>query len=384
MIKFLKRVLYYIIKKICSVVFYYIGKVDNKKIVFDNFLGRGYGGNPKYICEEIIREEKKYKIVWLLNDMEEELPDKVKAVKYDSISALWELATAKVWIDNVRNYKGINKKKNQFYIQTWHGALGLKKVESEAKNSLSSKYIKQAKSDALITDLMLANNKYMINKYRKAFWYNGKIYEYGVPRNDIIAENNLSIRDKIYSKYSIDIAKKIILYAPTFRSKVNINVYEFDYKKCCEKCSEKFNHEYVFLIKLHPNDIKHFGTFQSSKTIINVSNYPDMQELLSVADIVITDYSSVMFDFSMAHKKVFLYASDFEEYKKNERDIEFDFEELPFDLAEKEDELYKNISKFNEKKYEEKCNAFYKKIGLCQKGNSSKDIVQIIDYEMNR
>ena len=130
--KIVKKILKWVykeIKLIFAKIFYLdIFKIQNNKIVFDNFLGKGYGCNPKYIAEEIIKEQLDYELVWPVKDIKSEMPQQIRKVKYGSIRALYELATAKVWIDNVRNYKGIDKKEQQFYIQKWHWSIGLKKV----------------------------------------------------------------------------------------------------------------------------------------------------------------------------------------------------------------------------------------------------------------
>ena len=115
----LNKKIYRGIKKIIAFILSFpILKIDNKKIVFDNFNGKGYGDNPKYIAEELIKEKVDCKIIWVVSNINEEIPKEIKKVKYGSIKSLWEYATAKVWIDNVRNYKGVKKKRNQFYIQT--------------------------------------------------------------------------------------------------------------------------------------------------------------------------------------------------------------------------------------------------------------------------
>ena len=371
--KKIKKIIKKTIRKILSTKIF---RIDNKKIVFDNFNGKGFGCNPKYIALELIKEDINCKMIWLVNDLNTEMPKQIKKVKHGSIRAYYELATAKVWIDNVRNSKGIKKKKEQFYIQTWHGSLCLKKVEAEAENMLDKKYVKDAKIDGKITDLMISCNKNETDRYKNNFWYNGEVLECGLPKNDIILEQDYIIKEKVYNYFNIEKEKKIILYAPTFRKSYDgFNIYKFDYEKCIKSISEKFDGNYIILIRLHPNASQYSKELNYNENVINATNYDDMQELLTTADVVITDYSSIMIDFSLIKKPVFLLAKDYKEYMEKERGFNFDFLNLPFSIAFNEEELYRNIYNFNYKKYIEKCNRFYNEIGLYDNIKKSSEII---------
>ncbi len=381
-IKKVLKVFYRFLKKVFAKIFLLkIFKINNRKIVFDNFLGKGYGCNPKYIAEEIIKEKLDYDMVWLVKDKKEDIPKKIRKVKYGSIRALYELATAKVWIDNVRNSKGINKKKEQFYIQTWHGAIGLKAVEKEVEDTLSMEYVKEAKYDGSITNLLITNNKDQEEYMKKNFWYSGEIAYIGTPRNDIIYQTTSDIKDKVYQYFKIPTYKKIVLYAPTFRKETDMEVYKFNYMKCCEVLRDKFGQEFVMLIRLHPNISNYSNEFKYNASIINATSYPDMQELLASASIIITDYSSVSFEVGLVKKPVFLLAKDLKEYTENDRKLLYHFDEIPFLIAESENELYKNIEEFSKEEYDNRVEQFHKKIGLIHNSNSAKDIVNRIKKE---
>ena len=155
------------------------------KIVFLNFWGRGYGDSPKYIAEEIIRQNLPFEMVWLVYDMSCEIPDRIKKVKYYSLKSRIELATARVIISNVKGGLQFRKKKSQYYIQTWHGGFGVKFIEKEIENSLSPQYVSSSKHDSSITDLILSGSEFQTKVIKDAFWYDGEIFKKGVPRNDI-------------------------------------------------------------------------------------------------------------------------------------------------------------------------------------------------------
>ncbi len=374
-----------ILKKMSSYFFTSnIFKIKNNKVVFDNFCGKGYGCNPKYICEEIIRQNLDFDLVWLVNDMNEEMPKQVRKVKYNTLKAFYELATAKIWIDNVRNYKGIGKKKGQYYIQTWHGAIGLKSIEKDAASTLSESYIQEAKYDSTLTDLIITNNKAQEKYIKKYFWYDGEVACCGTPRCDIIYKQDEKIIEKVYDYFKIDKSKKIVLYVPTFRADETTDVYKFDNIKCCEVMKEKFNNEFVMLIRLHPNVSNKCNYIEYNDSIINATPYPDVQELIAASDVIISDYSSIPFEAALVYKPSFLLAKDYDGYSKSERKFIYTLEEVPFQLARTEEELYKNILNFSKQEYEEKCKEFYNKIGIVNNSESAKDIVNIIKKEMRK
>ena len=294
--------------------------IIKNKIVVDNFGGKGYGDNPKYIVESLLKKKINLDIVWLVNDMSTVVPNGVRKVKYNTPSSIYELATAHVWIDNIKNSIKPHKRKGQYYIQTWHGGIGLKAVDRQVEDKLSPKYVSKSKQDAEQTDLMLSDSSWTTDIFKNWFWYDGPIKKTGFPRNDILVKPLKSLKEKVYSFFKIDSKKKIILYAPTFRDNSNISAYQTNFKKIIEAANKKFNKNYVVLIRLHPNtwdELKHrnIKLYDFSDEIIKASNYPDMQELLAVSDILITDYSSCMFDGMIGKKKVFLFVNDLIEYR---------------------------------------------------------------------
>lgn len=381
-INIVRSILKKIIRRLREIRYNFFGtrifKIKKNKIVFDNFLGKGYGCNPKYIAEEIIRQKLNYDLVWLVSDMSQEIPNEIRKVKYGSLRAYYELATAKIWIDNIRNSNGVKKKKNQFYLQTWHGSIGLKAVEKDVEETLSKDYIAEAKADSKITDLFITNNKFNKEYIEKYFWYDGEVLCCGIPRCDIIYNCPKEIKEKVYNYFKIKRNKKIVIYAPTFRNGNDLDIYKFDYEKCCKVLEQKFSDEFVMLIRLHPNVSKYSSNFKYNKKIMNATNYPDIQELLATADVVITDYSSISFEVGIVNKPVFLLAKDLDKYLANERKSIYDLTKMPFEISVTEDQFYKNILDFSKEKYDKKCKTFYKKIGLIENKESSKTIVEII------
>ena len=353
-----------------------IFKVKNNKIVIVNNFGKGYGDNQKYICDELIKRNSDIDIVWLVNDINDStIPKEIRKVKYNSLKSIYELVTAKIWIDNFRKQFYCRKRSNQYYIQLWHGCGALKKIEFDVKEKLSKYYVKSMINDNKMVDLMISDSTFFTEKCRTAFKYNGNILEIGVPREDILINNTQMLNNK--ARETLDIKdKKILLYAPTFRNSFEKSTYDVDFSRIINKLN-KGNTKWIVLIRLHPHISKMANIFNYNKDIINVSDYPDMQELIAAADLVITDFSSIMFEAMRIDKKVILYANDIEKYV-DERGFYFKLNELPFPLAKNNNELLNYISDNHNfiNDYEQ----FKKKMGYYENHNS---IVEMGDYINN-
>lgn len=361
-----------------------IGKskpIRNNKVVAGSYCGRGYGDNAKAVIDELFKICPDVDVVMPLNQshFDDELPEGIRRVEYGSVAHFLELSTAKVWIDNMRMLFGPDKRKEQVYFQMWHGPVMLKRVEKDAV--LSDFYVKKAKQDSRNADYFISSGKFESYVYRSAFWYDGEILENGTPRLDRFI--NKEIKKEYYldilKKFGLDIETRIVLYAPTFREN-DESVYDLDYQRLEEALTKQFGGKWVVMVRFHPNVSEKFRDYAAEKrNIINVTSYPDLYDLLPVTDVLITDYSSVMFEFSMVGKTVFLYASDIDKYIQNERDFYFTFKELPYSLAQNNDELIKIIEEFDSSVYNEKVHQFFDdKLGLNETGHSAEIIAGMI------
>ncbi|MCR1900082.1 CDP-glycerol glycerophosphotransferase family protein [Irregularibacter muris] len=360
--------------------FFWIFPVKRNKIVVCNYYGKGYGDNGKYIVEEILRQKLNYDIVWLLkNDLigRSELPLQVRVAKYGSLRALYELATAKIWINNSRIAFNPPKRKKQYYIQTWHGGIALKQVEKDVESRLNKDYIESAKYDSYIANLFISNSTFCTNMYRSAFWYNSEILEIGSPRCDILVNQDKEIIKRVRKHFKIDENSHILIYAPTFRADSSTQVYNIDFNRLMKVLDGKFGGQWNILVRLHPNISSKDSFMQYTSKIINATNYTDMYDLLVAGDILITDYSSTMFEFSFTHKPVILYAADIESYVQD-RNFYFDIRSLPYPLAENNDQLINIIEKFDLNKYSKSLKNFLTDLGIKENGTASHQIVERI------
>lgn len=349
-----------------------------KKIVFDNFGGRGMGDDPKYIALYFKEHYPDIKLIWLLADMNTPMPEGITPVFIYSHKAKYHLYTAKIWVDNIKTCPKTPKRKGQFYLQTWHGGiLGLKLAEAQIENTLPPDYVKAAKKDASLTDLMYSDNDFVKSIFEKDFFYQGKVLKCDVPRVSIVKNPPANLRTQVFQYFNIPTDKRVVMYAPTWRDVEDTSLFAWDYDKTLDALSSRFGGDFVMLLRLHPNFAKISGQLSCSNRIIPASQYPDMQELLAVSDVLISDYSSCFFEFSVNYKPVFLYGPDVAEYQKD-RGLLFDLNELPFEMNTSQSALEQSILQFNDTAYREKIDQFSKRIGLQETGHGAEQVSKIL------
>lgn len=343
-------------------------RINKNMIVFSNFDGKGYGDNPKYICNKI--DKSKYDCVWIVKDLNESMPIGVRKVKYGSLEHYRALAEAHFWVDNMHKNMITQKRLGQIYIQTWHGDGPLKKIEYDSDN-LPQSYYDMINHDIKMIDYFISGSEFKTKQCKSAFRYNGCILEIGNPRNDIFFKRK-DFKERIFPNLK---EKKWILYAPTYREgKSNV----IDPYIIINRYKEKYNNDCVVLIKEHPNMTDRVNTYKYSDNVINVNNYPDTQELLVAADILITDYSSIMWDYSLQQKLVILYHPDVKEYNE-ERGYYLPFEQLPYCEAFNINEVCDFIMNTDMQEYKKRLSYFMERYKSYDDGNAADRIVKLID-----
>ena len=231
-----------------------------------------------------------------------------------------------------------------------------------------------------MTDLMLSDSEWTTNIYNNYFWYDGSIKETGFPRNDILIKQPEFVKAKVYNYFKIDKNKKIVIYAPTFRdNNPDLNIYKYNFSEVLNALAKKFKSEYVVLVRLHPNISSNLNMYKFNSRILDAGQYPDMQELIVSSDILLTDYSSCMFDALIAKKKVFLLAKDLADFEKRDRKLLFNIKrDLPFTFSNNENELIANIKKYDKFKYNEQVISFERNIDLFEDGHAAERVADII------
>ncbi len=353
--------------------------IRNNKIVMDNYNGLGYGENPKYIAEEFLERDARVKIIWLTNDTESAYPAGIKPVLKDSFRAYYETATAKAWVFNTRDNKLLEKRNGQVFLQTWHGGVALKKVEKDAQDKLTERYVLAAKQDGEEADGIIVDGTLNEGIFESSFWLNPncELLKIGQPRVDVLIRerDNREIKNTVRRALGISEDSFFVLYAPTFRKTDYFNAYISDYTRLMEALNERFGRTEIAL-RLHPTAAQQMKKSRSyyGASLVNATNYPDVQELVIAADCVITDYSSLAYDFAIIRKPVFLIMKDAEEYKK-ERGVYDVFYDQPFRMNYNEVALAEEIRSFSYDEMNRRMDAFYKQYPTYNQGNASTQAV---------
>lgn len=358
------------------------------KVVASTFKGKKYGDNPQYILESLHKSCPNIKLYWLKQNDDFVLPEWISGVSIASyILKIYQVATAKVIIDTHRFPLWMKKRKGQLFIETWHGGLGIKKLEADVPKFKELEWLmKEVRHTSELADVFISQSDHLSKIYRRAFGYNGQIFKCGYPKNDTLFCDRTSSRVLIRNYYNLDVKQKLLLYAPTFRdefyTQIDTTVYDVDVKLVQYYLRQKFGGEWTILVRWHPL----FSSMLKEQSInvlpnaIDTTSYPDIQELLKACDVVMSDYSSIIFDAALLDIPCFTFATDFDEYKAD-RGVYYEMDELPFPYARNNDELMKNIENYDHAAYIERWQAFKERMGLYEPGNASEVIAnKIIEF----
>ena len=334
--------------------------IKKNKVVFSSFFGRGYGDCPARICDRLLSRRVDVDAVWVLSDPSLTLPSGVRSVHLRSLGWVYELATAAVWIDNCRKPPYVRKRRGQKYIQTWHGDVCVKTIEADAADTLSPRYVASAINDSKMADLVVSGCEWRTENIKSSFWYSGEILRaelYPPPRLD--TRERLALRATL----GIDPSTRVALYAPTFRKNGGVEVYDLDCDALLSSLSEKFGGVWCVVLRLHPNVAEHRDSLSYNERVKNGSLLPDVAPLLALSDVVLTDYSGLMFDVLRLKKPLFLYGNDLESYVREDRPLYFDLEKPPFVFSRSNAELIERIAKFDCQSYLSSVNDFVDSLG---------------------
>lgn len=346
--------------------------------------GNSYGDNVKPISDAVKNTKQDVEIIWAFTKDFDSRFINEKKVQLFSLNYYYHILTSKYILNNGSlGIMHLIKRKGQVCVNTWHGT-ALKKIGvdifSTQKQGFLYKYFKfnYVAYNSKITDVFLSGSHFMTDIIRKKLLYKKDIYEIGTPRNDIFFKKHDDISNKVHEYFKIPECKKIILYAPTFRVDKSFAWYDVDLKKIKEEIVYKCGGDYVVMVRLHPSLIYKEHAFFSlfSNDIINASLYPDMQELLYSVDVLITDYSSSMFDFMYTGRMIILYVPDREIYN---RGYYLNIDSLPFLILNNNSEIHKKIVNFDMKIYGNNIQMFIKSIGSVEDGNASISLLKILD-----
>lgn len=309
---------------------------DPLLVVFESFFGKSYGGQPRYIYEELCGSGRAFRAVWVYQGKQKltGIPGNVIQVHRGTTEYFHYLARARYWVNNIRftvNYKP----PHTTYLQTWHGTplkrLGLDidvtGPEAQARESFLA--------EAANWDYLVAANRYSEDRFRSAFAFKGKCITSGYPANDLLLNPELvqSVAEEVRQELGIAPDRKVVMYAPTWRDDAKVGnqwAYRFQLRLDLARMKEEFGENSVLLLRMHHLIANQVDLAGVEDYAIDVSRYPDPTRLMAATDLLVSDYSSIFFDFVNLDRPVIFYMYDLQKYSGSLRGFYFDpASELP-------------------------------------------------------
>lgn len=360
---------------------------QKKWVFFESFGGKGYSDSPKYIYEYMMQHKEGYEFIWSVNDLQN-IPGPAKQVRRSSLKYYYYLARAKYWVSNARMPNKLYKPKNKVYLQTWHGT-PLKKLAGDMDNVLMpgtnpATYKRNFSNETAKWDYLIAPNAYSSEIFRRAFWFNNTMLEVGYPRNDVLynLDDEENIR-ALKAKMKLPQDKKVVLYAPTWRDDeyYEVGSYRFDLKLELDRMQRELGDEYVVVLRMHYLIATNMDISAYEGFAYDFSSYGDISELYLVSDVLITDYSSVFFDYANLRRPILFYTYDIDKYRDQLRGFYLDMEtEVPGPLLTTTEEVIDsltNLPALNEA-YKDRYETFYNRFCAWDDGTVSERVVKSV------
>ena len=300
-------------------------------VFFEAWKGRQYSDSPRAVFEELVRRGDTRRAVWAVEDHGVEVPDGVETVVTGSRAYYRALGRARWVVSNDSMPKHYAKREGSRYGQTWHGT-PLKRIGFDIENlqMANKNYLQQFAKEVAKWDALVSPNPYSTEIFRRAFRYDGPVLEIGYPRNDVFhrPEERAARTAEVRRRLGIEPGKQVILYAPTWRDNQydRAGRYQFAMKLDLERMYRRFKDDAVLLIRGHQLVANSVDTSMFGGFARNVSHYPDISDLYLAADVLVTDYSSVMYDFVNTGRPMVFFTHDLEAYRDDLRGFYVDFE----------------------------------------------------------
>ncbi|MFF1908398.1 CDP-glycerol glycerophosphotransferase family protein [Kitasatospora sp. NPDC058218] len=298
-------------------------------VLYDVFGGRGYADSPRALHAELARRGEPLEHLWVVDDAQAELPAGVRAVRIWSPEWYRALATSRYLVGNTHFPDFLARRAGQVVVQTWHGSL-LKRIAHDVENPWLADhgYLEALDRETPQWSLLLSPSPFATPILRRAFRYGGEILESGYPRNDVLARPDTGRAAAVRRRLGIPDGRRVVLYAPTWREdqqRGGGDGFRLDLRIDLAHARRALGRDHVLLIRPHAH-VREPLPGAGDGFVVDCGDYPDVQELLLIADVLVTDYSSIMFDFAITGRPVLFFTYDLEHYRDTLRGFSFDFE----------------------------------------------------------
>lgn len=299
-------------------------------VVYDTFQGVGAGDSPRAVHEELVRRGVGLEHVWFVRDGRTEVPATARAVQYLS-AEYWELlARARYFVTNDNVPAAFERRAGQVVVQTWHGT-PIKQIGHDyVHDYYTSPQVLQALAhDSAQWSLLASPSTYATSVLRRALGYDGEVIEAGSPRTDALVRPDAQRIAEVRRRLGLPAGKKVVLYMPTWRENCQAwsGGYKLDLRIDLEHARRELAADHVLLVRGHHHVTEQVRDGARDGFVTDVSRWPDATDLLLVADVLISDYSSAMFDFALTDRPILLFTHDLDRYRDTLRGFTFDLEE---------------------------------------------------------
>ncbi|MFJ3923230.1 CDP-glycerol glycerophosphotransferase family protein [Streptomyces sp. NPDC090022] len=299
-------------------------------VVFDTFQGDGAGDSPRAIHEELLRRGEKLEHIWLVRDGRAEVPATARAVQYGSLE-FWEvLARAKYFVTNDSVPREFHRRDDQLVIQTWHGT-PLKQIGHDFIHDYytSPEILTALKHDSAQWSVLVSPSAFATPVLQRALGFQGETMEVGSPRTDALLNPDAERIAEVRRRLGVPEGKKVVLYAPTWRENREgwSGGYKLDLQIDLDAARRELGEDHVLLVRGHHRVKEQVRDGVRDGFVIDVTRWADPTDLLLVADVLISDYSSLICDFTLTGKPILLFTYDLEHYRDTLRGFTFAYEE---------------------------------------------------------
>ncbi|MGW6209059.1 bifunctional glycosyltransferase/CDP-glycerol:glycerophosphate glycerophosphotransferase [Streptomyces sp. NPDC055089] len=297
-------------------------------VLFDAFKGTQYSDSPRAVHEEMVRRRVDLEQLWVVRDDQVEVPPTARAIRMWSPEWYEALATSRYVVANNHLPDWFEKRADQVVVQTWHGT-PLKRIghDIESVHFADKRYLERVEKEVQNWDMLVSPNSFSTPILQRAFQFPGEMVECGYPRNDILRRPGMEHRaEEIRRRIGLPAGKRVIMYAPTWRDDQYYapGKYKFDFRIDLEDARARLGDDHVLMVRRHPNVVDPVPG-AGDGFVFDVSDYPDMADLSLITDVMITDYSSLMFDYVNTGRPILFFTYDLDHYRDTLRGFYFDF-----------------------------------------------------------
>ncbi|WP_374194793.1 CDP-glycerol glycerophosphotransferase family protein [Streptomyces sp. VRA16 Mangrove soil] len=297
-------------------------------ILFDAFKGTQYSDSPRALHEELVRRGVDLDHLWVVKDDQVQVPPSAIPVRMWSPEWYEAMATSAYIVANNHMPDWFEKRDGQVVVQTWHGT-PLKKIghDIEAIHFADKRYLERVEKEVQNWDMLVSPNSFSTPILQRAFGFPGEMVECGYPRNDILRRAGMERREQeIRRRIGLPEGKRVVMYAPTWRDDQFYapGKYKLDFRIDLDDARARLSGDHVLLVRRHPNVVDPVPG-AGDGFVFDVSDYPDMADLSLITDVMITDYSSLMFDYVNTGRPILFFTYDLDHYRDTLRGFYFDF-----------------------------------------------------------